>query len=305
MNILFTGGTGLIGSAFIQRFAKQHTFTVLTRQPNKAVRILGSKVTTISRLDTLKNLDKFDAVINLAGEPIADKRWSASRKARLEQSRWNITSEVATLINRSSNPPAVFISGSAVGYYGRQGALPITENENSFTIHSEYSHELCRVWEETARISEHNTRLCIVRTGIVLAPKGGALARMVPPFTLGLGGPIGSGEQMMSWIHLDDMVNLLAYLLEHEQCRGNYNATAPNPVNNHEFSRTIAHVLRRPCMFKVPAFALRAVFGDMADLILTGQAALPARLQKEGFKFQYPTLEPALINVLKNDHKKS
>lgn len=304
MNILFTGGTGLIGSAFIQRFAEQHTFTVLTRQPEKAARILGVKVKTITRLDHLDNLDHFDAVINLAGEPIADKRWSPSRKASLEKSRWNITSELAALINNSSKPPEVFISGSAVGFYGRQGTPPISENENSFTIHHDYSHELCRTWEEKARLSEYKTRLCIVRTGIILAPKGGALARMVPPFALGLGGPIGSGEQMMSWIHLDDMVSLLAYLLEHDQCRGNFNATAPNPVNNQEFSRTIAKVLGRPCLFKVPAFALRAVFGEMADLLLTGQAALPERLQEEGFEFHYPTLEPALANVLKGKHKK-
>lgn len=296
MKILFTGGTGLIGSAFIKRFS-HHQYTVLTRNPDKAKRILGSQVHTITRLDSLTSLDHFDAVINLAGEPIADKRWSAARKAKLEQSRWVITKQLAALMNQSTTPPAVFISGSAVGYYGHQGTTPVTES--SYTAHSEYSHLLCRVWEEAAQQCAAVTRLCIVRTGIVLAPKGGALARMALPFKFGVGGPIGSGKQMMSWIHLDDMVSLLAYLLEHEQCQGNYNATAPVPVSNREFSQTLAKVLRRPCLFTVPAVVLRTVFGDMADIILTGQAVLPERLQQEGFTFHYPSLEPALTNVLK------
>lgn len=296
MNILFTGGTGLIGSAFIQHFAKQHQFTVLTRRPDNAARMLGSRIRPITRLSSLENLNSFDAIINLAGEPIADKRWTDARKARLEQSRWNITNELATLVNNSERPPQVFISGSAVGYYGRQSSTPISES--SHQVHQEYSHRLCRIWEETAQACAANTRLCIVRTGIVLAANGGALTRMLPPFKLGLGGPIGSGKQMMSWIQLDDMVNLLAHLLQQPQCQGAYNATAPMPVSNKEFSQTLAKVLRRPCLFKVPAFVLRAAFGEMADLILTGQAVLPERLQQSGFSFQYTTLEQALRHTL-------
>lgn len=297
MKILFTGGTGLIGSAFINRFAHQHQYTVLTRDPAKAKKILGPQVHTITRLDSLTNLDSFDAVINLAGEPIADKRWTAARKAQLEHSRWVITNQLAALMNQSSMPPKVVISGSAVGYYGRQGTTQVTES--SYSAYPEYSHLLCRKWEQAAQQCAAVTRLCIVRTGIVLAAKGGALARMALPFKLGFGGPIGSGKQMMSWIHLNDMVSVLAYLLEHEQCQGNYNATAPVPVSNREFSQTLAKVLRRPCLFTVPAVVLRTVFGEMADIILTGQAVLPERLQQEGFTFQYPSLEPALANVLK------
>ncbi|RUO40544.1 TIGR01777 family protein [Aliidiomarina taiwanensis] len=296
MNILFTGGTGLIGSAFIKGIGQDYHYTVLTRQPEQAKCILGPKVKTITRLDALKDLNAFDAVINLAGEPIADKRWSAARKVKLEQSRWALTEQLIQLIQDSNAPPQVFISGSAVGYYGRQGQQPITEE--SATPHPEYSHTLCKVWEDTAQAAADKTRLCIVRTGIVLAPKGGALAKMATPFKLGLGGPIGSGQQMMSWIHLDDMVRALHFLLQEEACQGAFNATAPHPVSNREFSQTLARTLNRPCFFKVPAFVMRGLLGEMADLVLTGQAAIPKRLQDHGFEFEYPNLVPALRHTL-------
>src|SRR5690554_2444402 len=296
MNILFTGGTGLIGSAFIKGIGQNYHYTVLTRQPENAKCILGPKVKTITRLDALKDLNAFDAVINLAGEPIADKRWTAARKAKLEQSRWALTEQLVQLMHASENPPKVFISGSAVGYYGRQGQQPVTEN--SATPHPEYSHTLCKGWEDTAQTVADKTRLSIVRTGIVLAPQGGALKKMAVPFKFGLGGPIGSGKQMMSWIHINDMVRLLHFSLEEEQCEGAYNATAPAPVSNLEFSKSLAQTLNRPCIFKVPSFVMRALLGEMADLILTGQAALPERLQRQGFEFEYPELTPALQQVL-------
>lgn len=296
MNILFTGGTGLIGSTFIKGIGRDYNYTVLTRQPEQAKCILGPKVKTITRLDALKDLNAFDAIINLAGEPIADKRWSTARKAKLEQSRWALTEQLTQLLQGSSAPPEVFISGSAVGYYGRQGQQPITEA--SATPHPEYSHTLCKVWEDTAQAAANKTRVCTVRTGIVLAPKGGALAKMMTPFKLRLGGPIGSGQQMMSWIHLDDMVRAIHFLLQNKACQGAFNATAPTPVSNREFSQTLAKTLNRPCLFKVPAFVMRGMLGEIADLILTGQAALPERLQAHGFEFSYPNLAPALHQVV-------
>ncbi|WP_113906436.1 TIGR01777 family oxidoreductase [Aliidiomarina celeris] len=296
MNILITGGTGLIGSAFIHAFHEQHKFTVLTRRPEHARSALGSHISAIHSLSTLANLNAFDAVINLAGEGIADKRWNAKRKRRLERSRWQITDELVALFEKSSRKPAVFISGSAVGYYGRQSEKPVTERD--YIAHDEYSHQLCKVWEDKARAAEPHTRVCILRTGVVLAAEGGALKRMVPPFRFGLGGPIGSGTQMMSWIHLNDMIHILDFLLHHKDCSGVYNATAPNPVSNALFSQTIAKVLHRPCVFRVPGIIMKLAFGEMADLLLTGQAALPERLQQAGYSFHYPELTEALTQCL-------
>lgn len=296
MNILITGGTGLIGSAFIHKFQEAHSFTVLTRRPEHAVRRLGEKVNAIHSLSTLQNLNNFDAVINLSGEPIADKRWSKKQKQRLERSRWQITDELVALFEKSSKKPAVFISGSAVGYYGRQGDKAVTERD--YMAHDEYSHQLCKVWEDKAKAAEAFTRVCILRTGIVLAPKGGALTKMVPPFRFGLGGPIADGQQMMSWVHLDDMVSILDFLLHEKGVAGVFNATAPEPVNNETFSRTIASVLNRPCIFRVPGVVMKLAFGEMSDLLLTGQAALPERLQEAGYQFQYAELKPALEQCL-------
>lgn len=293
MKILFTGGTGLIGSAFISKFGARHEFTVLSRRPARARQELDNAVNTLASLNELDNLDGFDAVINLAGEPIADKRWTRNQKKRIERSRWNITEKLAELFKASEKPPEVLISGSAIGYYGRQGKEPVTENKN--TPNKEFSHFLCKKWEKLATdIASDRTRVCILRTGIVLAPEGGALNRMKLPFKLFVGGPVGNGEQMMSWVHLDDMVDILDFLLNCENCDGVYNATAPNPASNEDFSKTLAKVMERPCFFRVPAFVLKLGLGEMSDLLLTGQAVLPERLQKAGYEFRYPELERAL-----------
>ncbi|RTE87575.1 MULTISPECIES: TIGR01777 family oxidoreductase [Gammaproteobacteria] len=290
MKILITGGTGLIGSAFIERY--DHDYTILTRRPESAARQLSDKHTYINRLSELKNLNDFDAVINLAGEPIAEKRWTKKHKARIEKSRWQTTDELVALFEASSKPAATFISGSAVGYYGRQGDEKVTERD--YIAHDEFSHELCKTWEDKAKQAETKTRLCLLRTGIVLSPSGGALNRMVTPFKLGLGGPIGHGQQMMSWVHIEDMIEMIQFLLENENCQGVFNATAPQPVSNEKFSKCLAQTLNRPCLFRVPAFTMRLAFGEMADLLLTGQAVLPQKLQEQGFTFKYEHIEPCL-----------
>lgn len=293
MKLLITGATGLIGTALYKKLRNQHQLTVLTRNANRAYQKLGHDIEAITQLSELNNLNQFDAVINLAGEPIAGKRWSNGQKRRIEQSRWQITEQLAHLFEASDQPPEVLISGSAIGYYGRQGREPVTED--SHKVHDEFTHRLCAHWETLAVQAESaSTRVCLLRTGIVLAQDGGALQRMALPFKFGLGGPIGDGKQMMSWIHLDDMVDLILYLLNNEECKGPYNATAPNPVSNEEFSRTLARVLNRPCLFRVPAVVMRALLGEMADMILTGQAVLPERIQQHGFEFRHSTVRDAL-----------
>lgn len=301
MRILMTGGTGLIGSCFIQRFSASHDFTVLARKPQAAARKLGKNVRVLASLSELEHLDLFDAVINLAGEPIADKRWSDAQKERIQNSRWQTTQKLVSLIQASARPPRTFISGSAIGYYGRQSSEPVTETRG--VPHDEFSHELCARWEQIANsAASAETRVCLLRTGVVLAKHGGALKKMLPPFYFGLGGPIGNGQQMMSWIHLHDMVNAIEFLLTHDECAGAYNMTAPTPVSNKVFSTTIGKVLNRPTFMRVPAPAMRLIFGEMAeDLLLNGQAVLPERLHAAGFEFSYPELEPALRQLLKGE----
>lgn len=296
MKILITGATGLVGSAFIRKYGEQHEITALSRSPEKASKKLGKSVRVIASLSELDNLNNFDAVLNLAGEPIADKRWSEKQKERIQKSRFRITEQLAALIQNSERPPEVFISGSAVGFYGRQGTKKVSETEG--TPHDEFSHQLCKQWEQLANeAASPETRVCLLRTGIVVASSGGALKRMAPPFKFGLGGPIGDGQQMMSWIHIHDMVAAIDFLLHKQDCAGAYNLTAPNPVNNETFSKTLAKVLHRPAIFRVPAFVMRMAFGEMSDLLLTGQAVIPERLLAEGFKFEYPELEPALAKI--------
>lgn len=293
MNILITGGTGLIGTALYTKLRHQHQLTVLTRDTAKAYKQLGHDIQAIQSLAQLDNLNDFDAVINLAGEPIAGKRWSNAQVKKIEQSRFQITEQLVQLIQASSEPPTVLISGSAIGYYGRQGRRPVTETD--YHAYDEFTHQLCAKWEAIAQQAEsEQTRVCLLRTGVVLAPRGGALAQMALPFKLGMGGPISDGQQMMSWVHLDDIVDIIIFLLQHETLHGPFNATAPQPVSNNEFSRTLAATLKRPCLVRVPSFAMRILLGDMAEMLLTGQAVLPERLQKSGYQFRYTNLEDAL-----------
>lgn len=242
------------------------------------------------------NLNGFDAVINLAGEPIADKRWTAEQKQRLCHSRWDITQKLVTLINASDAPPAVLISGSAAGYYGDLGEVVVTEEEPP---HNEFTHKLCARWEQIAcEAQSDRTRVCLLRTGVVLAPRGGILAKMAPAFKLGLGGPIGSGRQYLAWIHIDDMVNGILWLLDND-LRGPFNMVSPYPVRNEQFANALGHALNRPAIFRVPAAAIRLLMGESSVLVLGGQRALPKRLEAAGFGFRWYDLEEALADVLR------
>lgn len=296
MRILLTGGTGLIGSALVKRWLAQHKLVVLTRDPAKAQKQLGPEVSTVHSLQQV-DFNQIDAVINLAGEPIVGKRWSDTQKQRLCESRWLITEQLVGAIKAASSPPSVMISGSAIGIYGRQQQQFIDEDYQSF--HAEFSSELCQRWEQLALEAQSDTtRVCLLRTGIVLAGEGGALKKMLPPFKLGLGGRIGNGEQYMSWVHLQDMLRITDFLLLHPTLNGAFNATAPNPVTNAEFSQQLASVLHRPALLPMPAFVLKLMLGEMADLLLTGQRVIPAKLQHAGFTFNYPDLTDALKSLL-------
>ncbi|CAD7386564.1 MULTISPECIES: TIGR01777 family oxidoreductase [Xanthomonas] len=293
MQLLITGGTGFIGQALCPALVQAgHQVSVLTRDLRRAARRLPG-MTVVDTLDGVQA----DAVINLAGEPLAAGRWTDARKQRFRASRLGITGQLHAWIAQqpAERRPAVLISGSAVGYYGERGDSVLTEADHAG---DDFSAQLCRDWEaEAAKIAALGPRVSWVRTGIVLDRDGGALARMLPAFRFGGGGPFGDGRHWMSWIHRADMVALLLWLLEHGQA-GAYNATAPTPVTNAEFARTLAHVLHRPALLALPASLLRLGFGEMAELLLISQRVLPQRALDAGFRFQYVHLEAALRAIL-------
>lgn len=297
MRILITGGTGLIGTPLVQALiARKHHVVVLSRSPQKVYSRFCSAAQHLNSLAGLTHLNDIDAVINLAGEPIADKRWSKEQKERLCESRWKITERLTTLINASDTPPAVFLSGSAVGWYGDQGQAVVTEAEEP---HPEFTHTLCARWEALALWAQSDkTRVCLMRTGIVLSPEGGALAKMLPLYRAGLGGPVGNGRQYMPWIHISDMVSAILFLLDNDAMSGTFNMTAPYPCHNEQFSAVLAQVLHRPHLLRVPAFVIKAILGEAAVLVLGGQNALPERLETAGFTCQFINLEDALRDLL-------
>lgn len=302
MQVFITGATGLIGNQIVHKLLNQsHSITILTRDMDKARRIFGNNINYCNSLSQFRTLNHFDAVINLAGEPIADKRWTKRQKEKLCRSRWKITEQLSQLINESSIPPKVFISGSAVGYYGSQKDNLLTEQSQP---HKEFTHYLCQRWEELAlSASNPKTRVCLLRTGIVLARNGGALAKMLPAFRLGLGGVIGTGKQFMPWIHIQDMTEAILFLLTTTNLSGAFNLCAPNPVTNEQFSHSLANELRRPCFMPIPSCGIKFAMGEGTTVILNGQRALPDRLQQSGFCFNYDTLEPALNNLLTHSYK--
>lgn len=298
MQVLITGATGLIGKALVNLLLSKPgvEITVLTRSAEKAIRILGPNVTIVTRLSQ-QLIDQQHVVINLAGEAIADKRWTEGQKEKICQSRWHITEKLVELIKDSPTPPQTFISGSAIGIYGRQSILNIDEAFRDF--HQEFSHHVCQRWEKIAlQANSHTTRIVLLRTGIVLSKHGGALGKMMLPFKLGLGGKIASGQQYMSWIHIDDMVNAINFLIEDDTISGPVNMTAPKPVTNQTFSETFADVLSKPCFFTTPAFVLKLALGELSELLIHGQHVVPKTLLSNGFTFKYTELKPALLNLL-------
>ncbi|AUI85613.1 TIGR01777 family protein [Vibrio azureus] len=300
MKILLTGGTGFIGSELL-KLLTTHQVMLLTRNPAKAKQRLQhtdvGNIEYLDNLDGLQDLNHVDAIINLAGEPIADKRWNQKQKERICQSRWSITERIVALIHASTEPPTVFISGSAVGYYGDQQAHPFDE---CLHVHSNvFTHTVCEKWEQIAkRAASNQTRVCILRTGVVLGQQGGALAKMLLPYKLGLGGPIGRGNQYMPWIHILDMVRAIMYLLDTPHANGEFNLCAPHPVSNRRFSRALAKTLKRPHILYTPKWVMKLAMGESSCLLFDSLRAKPKKLTELGFKFSYSRVEPALKHLL-------
>jgi uncharacterized protein len=297
MHILITGGTGLIGRHLCKALLAQgHQLTVLSRHPETVAAKCGATVQAMAKLDEWQADREFDAVINLAGEPIVDRAWSAKRKQALRESRIALTRTLVKRIAVAKQKPAVLLSGSAIGYYGNRAE---TELEESAPAGNDFAAELCRDWEQAALGAEENgVRVCLLRTGLVLSNSGGLLGKMLLPFKLGLGARLGNGKQWMSWVHIEDYVAMASRLLEDAQMRGAFNMTAPQPVTNGEFTRALASALHRPAFFVAPAIMLRFAMGERAALMLEGQRVLPAKLGKAGYRFKFPELGRALEDLL-------
>lgn len=290
MKVVVAGGSGFIGQALVRRLLERgDDAAVLSRHP---ANVRAGRAVPWDATDEIAGAD---AVVNLAGENLGEGRWTETRKQRMLDSRIRPTAALVDAMRVHPVQRRTFISTSAVGYYGPRGGQVIDEMGQAgrgFLV------EVTRRWEEEARQANDFSRLVIFRFGVVLGPDGGALQKMLLPFRLGVGGRVGSGDQWMSWIDRQDAVRAIEWAIDRREVQGTYNMTSPEPVTNEEFTKTLARVLHRPAILPVPAFALRAAFGEMADMLLTGQRVVPARATSEGFVFQYPTLESSLRHVL-------
>ncbi len=295
---LVTGGSGFIGRRLCQKLVDAgDSVIVISRHVKKTALLFKQQVTLLESLDELSDTTKIDVVINLAGEPLAGSRWSKKTKKRFADSRIEMTKSIVSFIARAKHKPAVLISGSAIGFYGLRDDTRLSESDPGQDC---FSHQLCQAWESEAKKAEaFGVRVCLLRTGIVLGEGGGALASLLLPFQLGLGGPIGKGQQWMSWIHIDDLIDMIFFALDNQAINGAINGVSPNPQTNKAFSKTLGKVLHRPVIFTVPAFILRILVGEMADeLLINGQRVLPEKASNSGFEFQYPELEGALRKIL-------
>ena len=299
MKIVISGGTGFLGRPLTDALAHDgHSIVVLTRGSSSnsatARRVTWQPDGTVGSWSS--EIDGADVVINLNGESIGERRWSATQKQRILDSRVAATRSLVAAVRRSTAPPSVMVSGSAVGYYGPLDDQIATEHTPPGR---DFLADVCVKWEaEANRALSPRTRVVCVRTGLPLARDGGALPRMLPPFWFGAGGPIGSGRQYWPWIHRQDWIDVVRFAIGNPQIVGPMNATAPNPVTNQAFARALGHAMHRPAFLPAPGFALRLLLGEMAEgLLLSGQRAIPAKAQQHGFKFAYETLDRALANL--------
>lgn len=316
MNILISGGSGFLGSAFSQEIisryqgnGKEVHITWLTRDKTQAH---PSRVNMMTYDELAKTDNDFDVVLNLAGAGIADLRWSDERKEQLLASRIKPTESLLEYIARSSTKPKLMVSGSAIGWYGTQGDKPLTESSSYKT---DFAHKLCDTWEQLAlKATDYGVPVAIVRTGVVMHPEGGMLDKLMLPFKMAVGGQLGDGQQIMSWISREDWVGAAIFIIEQHlnnatssQVTQNnrietssdtpavvYNLTAPNPVSNHTFTKTFGAWLHRPTFFTLPEFLLKLMFGEMSTLLIDGQKVLPQALQDAGYEFKQPMLKQAL-----------
>ena len=291
MQVLITGGTGLLGTALVKALrARGHHVTVLSRHPRKPGEVLWPREGNLATLLAL--VEGSSTVIDLAGEPIAGGRWTPARKEAIRASRVTVTRALSTAISNATVPPPVFLSGSAVGFYGVRDSTPLDESSTGGT---DFLGDVCAEWEAAAWSASSRTRVVLLRTGIVLDGRGGALPQIARPFSSVSAARSDLARSTMSWVHLQDWVNLALWALDRDMVNGPLNLTAPTPVTNEEFSRTLADELRRPGFMRAPTFALRLLLGEMADaLLLGGQRVLPRKAEAEGYAFRYPHLAPAL-----------
>lgn len=308
MRIVIAGGTGFLGSPLAEVYAEEgHDVRVLTRglAPGESRHDPGTGVPGVTRVGWNPDgqsgpwasvLDGADAVVNLSGEPVAASRWTPQRKAQLRDSRVLPTRSLVAAIAAAATPPRTFISGSAVGYYGTAGGEVKTEESPAG---SDFLAQLAEDWEaEARRMQRPDVRLAIVRTGIVLERSGGALAQMLKPYRLFAGGPFGSGRQFMSWIHRIDWIEMVRWIVDTPEASGPFNASAPAPVTNSQFSRALGRAIRRPALMPTPAFALRMMLGEMAGpLLLEGQRVVPAKALRLKFHFRYPEIDQAFRGI--------
>ncbi|HAC63359.1 MAG TPA: TIGR01777 family protein [Cyanothece sp. UBA12306] len=304
MKIAITGATGFVGSRLGEKLATEgHQLLILTRNPQKAQRIYRASAFPNLEIvvyqptksgDWQKVISGCDGVVNLAGEPIAE-RWTPEHKKAILESRQLGTRKIVEAICQAKIKPSVLINASAVGYYGTSETKIFEENS---LPGDDFLAEVCQAWEaEAKQVEEANTRLVILRIGIVLG-NGGALAKMIPPFKLFAGGPLGNGRQWFSWIHREDLVNLISESLQRQDMKGTFNATSPNPVRMAKLCQTLGEIMHRPSWLPVPDFALEVLLGESAKVVLEGQQVLPHKTESVGFKYKYPRLKEALANII-------
>lgn len=298
--ILITGGTGFIGNYLCERLLEDgYKLYILTRNQklNGTVDEFGKYY--LNNFGEIQNIN-VDIIINLAGETIA-QRWTEDTKNRIYDSRISTTRDLVNFIGSKDVKPILFISASAVGYYGVRHAKTFTEENATDIVHSEFSSSLCKDWEyEASRAVDLGIRTVLLRIGPVLEKDGGMLAKLLPSFRLGLGSQIGNGQQWLSWIDREDLIELIIFIIHQKNIEGAVNATSPNPVSNKEFSLALAKSLHRPCFLKTPEFVFKLIFGQMAEeIMLNGQKVLPEKAVRHGFEFCYPTIEQSLSKIFR------
>lgn len=302
MHTIITGGTGLIGRALAESLAADgHKVTVLSRSPQKNQGKMPAGV-EVARWDGKSAegwgylADGAYAIVNLAGEGIADGRWSAERKRRILQSRVDAGKAVVEAIRQAKVKPKVVIQSSAVGYYGASDAMPLPEES---PLGKDFQARVCFEWEaSTAEVERMGVRRAIIRSGVVLSTKGGAFPKLLLPFQLFAGGPLGSGKQFFPWIHIDDEVRAIRFLMENEKAKGPFNLTAPQPPTNKEFAQKLGKAMGRPAFLPAPAIAMKILFGEMSTILLDGQRAIPQALEEAGYGFAYPEAVSAIKDIL-------
>ncbi len=304
MRVVVAGGTGFIGRHLCQVLVRRGDNVVVLTRSSRTASEAGPEGLELRQwnpsdgTDLEKTLDGADAVINLCGENVAEGRWTADRKRALEDSRTGPTTTLVDAIGRCENKPRILINSSAVGYYGDRGDEELTEDSSPG---EGFLPEMCVRWEKAAQAaSEHDVRVILLRIGVVLEKSGGALQKMLPPFNAFLGGPLGNGRQYFPWIHLNDVSGLIVYALSNTAVEGPLNCVAPHPVTNEAFSRTLASTMARPCLFRVPEFAVKALFGEMSEILLGSTRAVPSRALEKGYFFRFHTSEDALKYILGN-----